>query len=73
MQEIKLGAFSLVLGRLVTMHIRDKVVIDATRPSINTAKLVLVGRMGGVLCAGTRDKFEAPRRAGPSFVGQVQG
>ena len=60
MQEIRLGAFSLVLGRVFTMHIRDEAVIDATRPFIDTAKLDLVGRMEGVLYTGTRDKFEAP-------------
>lgn len=58
MQEIRLGSFSLVLGRIVMMHIRDEAVTDADRLHIDTAELDLIGRMEGTLYTRTRDKFE---------------
>lgn len=58
MQEIRLGGFSLVLGRIVMMHIRDEAVADVERLHIDTTKLDLIGRMEGTHYTRTRDKFE---------------
>ncbi len=40
-------ARSLVLGRVVAMHVRDDAVLSAERCHIDTPKLDLVGRVGG--------------------------
>ena len=53
---------AIVLGRVVAMHIVDAAVRDEARCYVDTAKLDLIGRMGGA--AGytrTRDAFEVPR------------
>ena len=53
---------AIVLGRVVAMHIVDAAVLDKVRCYVDTAKLDLIGRMGGA--AGytrTRDAFEVPR------------
>jgi len=53
---------SLVLGRVVAMHVRDDCVLDAARCHIDTPKLDLIGRMhGGGWYARTADRFEMPR------------
>jgi len=53
---------TLVLGRVLAMHVRDDAVLDAKRCYIDTPKLNLVGRMhGGGWYARTTDLFEAPR------------
>ncbi len=53
---------SLVLGRIVAMHIRDEAVKDAKRCHVDTPKLDLIGRMhGGGGYAYARDIFEIPR------------
>jgi flavin reductase (DIM6/NTAB) family NADH-FMN oxidoreductase RutF len=55
---------SLVLGRIVAMHVADEAVRDAARHYIDTPKLGLVGRMhGGGWYARTEDQFEIPRIA----------
>jgi flavin reductase (DIM6/NTAB) family NADH-FMN oxidoreductase RutF len=47
-QIIELGPDNgLVLGRVVAMHVRDDVVLDAAKHYIDTPKLKLVGRMHG--------------------------
>ena len=55
---------SLVLGRVVAMHITDAAVMDAARCHVDTPKLDLIGRMHG---AGgyvrTSDIFQIPRIA----------
>jgi flavin reductase (DIM6/NTAB) family NADH-FMN oxidoreductase RutF len=58
MQEIRLGGFSLILGRIVMLHVRDDAVLDSERLYIDAAKLDLIGRMEGALYTRTRDKFE---------------
>lgn len=40
-------ARSLVMGRVVAMHVRDGAVLDVARCHIDTPKLDLVGRVGG--------------------------
>ncbi|WP_315834730.1 flavin reductase family protein [Bradyrhizobium prioriisuperbiae] len=58
MQEIRLGNFSLMLGRIVLMHIADEAVSDPDRLHIDTTRLDLIGRMEGTLYTRTLDKFE---------------
>jgi len=53
---------SVVLGKVLAMHIRDDCVMDAERCYIDTPKLDLVGRMHGAgWYTRTRDRFEMPR------------
>jgi len=55
-------ASSLVLGRIVAMHVRDDVVLDAANAYIDTPRLRLIGRMHGTgWYARTSDLFEMPR------------
>ncbi len=53
---------TLILGRVVAMHVRDDAVMNPERCYIDTPKLNLIGRMHG---AGgyvrTTDRFEMPR------------
>ncbi len=61
-QLVPLGGNTLVLGRILAMHVRDDCVLDAARHHIDTPRLRLVGRMGG---GGgylrTTDRVEVPR------------
>ena len=53
---------SLVIGRVLAMHVRDDAVLDPARCYIDTPRLNLVGRMhGGGIYARTGDTFEMPR------------
>jgi len=53
---------TLVLGRVVAMHIRDAAVMDAARCYVDTPRLNLIGRMqGGGGYVRTTDRFEMPR------------
>lgn len=53
---------TIVLGRVVAMHVRDDAVLNAERCHIDTPKLDLIGRMhGGGWYARTTDRFEMPR------------
>jgi flavin reductase (DIM6/NTAB) family NADH-FMN oxidoreductase RutF len=53
---------SLVLGRIVAMHVRDDAVLDAANAYIDTPKLKLIGRMhGSGWYARTSDLFEMTR------------
>lgn len=60
---IELGhARSLIMGRVLAMHVRDDCVLDPERNYIDTAKLDLIGRMhGGGWYARLSDRFEVPR------------
>ncbi len=61
-QVIDLPNNSLVLGRILCMHVADAAVLDAARCYVDTPKLDLVGRMhGGGWYARTHDLFETPR------------
>jgi len=68
MQEIRLGNFSLILGRIVMLHVRDEAVLDADRLYIDAGKLDLIGRMEGALYTRTRDKFEPSAALGQSLL-----
>jgi flavin reductase (DIM6/NTAB) family NADH-FMN oxidoreductase RutF len=63
LQMIDLGtATSLVLGRILAMHVRDDAVLDAANAYVDTPKLKLIGRMHGAgWYARTSDLFEIPR------------
>jgi flavin reductase (DIM6/NTAB) family NADH-FMN oxidoreductase RutF len=53
---------TLVLGRVLAMHVRDDAVLDRERCYIDTPKLDLIGRMHGAgWYARTTDRFEMPR------------
>jgi flavin reductase (DIM6/NTAB) family NADH-FMN oxidoreductase RutF len=63
LQIIDLGPEqSLVLGRVLAMHIRDDAVIDPAKHHIDTPKLKLIGRMHGAgWYARTSDLFKMDR------------
>lgn len=53
---------SVILGRVVAMHIKDDCVLDPVRCHVDTPRLDLIGRMhGGGWYARTTDRFELPR------------
>ncbi|EGP10136.1 nitrilotriacetate monooxygenase component B [Bradyrhizobiaceae bacterium SG-6C] len=60
MQEVALGNFSLVLGRILTVHVQDQAVIDAARQYVDAEKLDLIGRMEGGWYTRTTERFEMP-------------
>jgi len=63
MQIVELGSASgLVLGKVLAMHIRDDLVLDAGKHYIDTPKLKLIGRMHGAgWYAKTSDLFQMDR------------
>jgi flavin reductase (DIM6/NTAB) family NADH-FMN oxidoreductase RutF len=63
LQIIDLGPEqSLVLGRVLAMHVRDDAVIDPAKHHIDTPKLKLIGRMHGTgWYARTSDLFKMDR------------
>ncbi|MGL4264514.1 MAG: flavin reductase family protein [Afipia sp.] len=60
MQEVALSGFSLVLGRILMIHVHDEAVIDAARQYIDAEKLDLIGRMEGGWYTRTTERFEMP-------------
>jgi flavin reductase (DIM6/NTAB) family NADH-FMN oxidoreductase RutF len=61
-QLVPAGEHTIVLGRVVGMHVRDDAVMDPARHYIDTPKLDLVGRMHGRgWYARTTDRVEVPR------------
>ena len=60
MQEVRLGSFSLVLGQILLVHVKDEAVIDRERQYIDANKLDLIGRMEGAWYTKTTDRFEMP-------------
>jgi flavin reductase (DIM6/NTAB) family NADH-FMN oxidoreductase RutF len=53
---------SLVLGRVLAMHVRDEFVLDPAKNYIDTPNLRLIGRMHGTgWYARTSDLFDMPR------------
>lgn len=60
MQEVAFGGFSLVLGRILMIHVQDHAVIDAARQYIDAEKLDLIGRMEGGWYTRTTERFEMP-------------
>ncbi|MCS6890280.1 MAG: flavin reductase family protein [Rhodovarius sp.] len=61
-QLIPVGHHTIVLGKVLAMHVADAAVIDAARCYIDTPALDLVGRMHGRgWYARTTDRVEVPR------------
>jgi len=61
-QLVPLGNHTLVLGRVLAMHVRDDCVLDPVKHYIDTPKLGLVGRMHGRgWYARTTDRIEIAR------------
>jgi len=55
---------TLVLGRILALHVKDEAVLDPAKCYIDTPRLNLVGRMHGRgWYARTTDRFEMPRIA----------
>jgi flavin reductase (DIM6/NTAB) family NADH-FMN oxidoreductase RutF len=68
MQEIRLGGFSLILGRIVMLHVRDEAVLDADRLYIDATNMDLIGRMEGAQYTFTRNKFEPSAELGQALL-----
>jgi hypothetical protein len=60
MQEVALSNFSLVLGRILLVHVCEDAVIAADRQRIDASKLDLIGRMEGGWYTRTTERFEMP-------------
>ncbi|MDO9711318.1 flavin reductase family protein [Paracraurococcus lichenis] len=61
-QLVPAGRHTIVLGRVVAVHIQDDCVLDPVKCYVDTPKLGLVGRMHGRgWYARTTDRFEVPR------------
>ena len=61
-QLVPAGRHTIVLGRVVALHIRDDCMLDPARFYVDTPKLGLVGRMhGSGWYARTTDLLEVPR------------
>jgi flavin reductase (DIM6/NTAB) family NADH-FMN oxidoreductase RutF len=62
MQMVELGSETeLVLGRVLAMHVREDLVIDATKHYIDTPKLNLIGRMHAGWYTRTTNLFRLER------------
>ena len=59
---------SLILGRIVMLHVRDEAVLDAGRLHIDAASMDLIGRMEGAHYTRTRDKFEPSAELGQALM-----
>jgi hypothetical protein len=68
-----LGGFSLMLGRIVMLHVRDEAVLDADRLHIDAANMDLIGRMEGAQYTLTRDKFEPSAELGQTLLARHKG
>ena len=61
-QLVPAGRHTIVLGRVLAMHIRDDCMLDPARHYVDTPRLGLVGRMHGRgWYVRTTDRFEVPR------------
>jgi flavin reductase (DIM6/NTAB) family NADH-FMN oxidoreductase RutF len=61
-QLIPVGHHTIVLGKVLAMHVRDDAVMDEAKRYIDTPKLDLVGRMHGRgWYTRTTDRIEVPR------------
>ncbi|MBK1659337.1 flavin reductase family protein [Paracraurococcus ruber] len=61
-QLVPAGRHTIVLGRVVAVHIKDDCVLDVAKCYVDTPKLGLVGRMHGRgWYTRTTDRFEVPR------------
>jgi len=69
MQEIALGGFGLVPGKILMVHVKDEAVIDAARQHVDAEKLDLIGMEGGWYTR-TRERFEMPAIALGDWTGK---
>jgi flavin reductase (DIM6/NTAB) family NADH-FMN oxidoreductase RutF len=61
-QLVRAGHHTIVLGKVLAMHVADEAVMDPAKRYIDTPKLDLVGRMHGRgWYARTTDRVEVPR------------
>jgi len=60
MQEIALGSFGVVLGKILMVPVNDEAVIDASRQYVDATKLGLIGCMEGAWYTRTRERYEMP-------------
>ena len=61
-QLVPVGVHTLVLGRVLAMHVHDDCILDAKKYYIDTPKLKLVGRMHGRgWYTRTEDRVDIPR------------
>lgn len=61
-QLVPAGRHTIVLGRVLAVHVRDDCVLDAAKCYVDTPRLGLVGRMHGRgWYVRTTDRFELPR------------
>src|SRR5258705_1319591 len=60
MQEVLLGGFSLVLGRILLVHVHDEAVMDRGRQHIHGGKIDLIRRIEGGWYTKTNDRFQKP-------------
>ena len=61
-QLVEAGRHTIVIGRVLAMHVRDDAVMNIEKSYIDTPKLELVGRMhGSGWYARTTDRVEVPR------------
>ncbi|PHK94561.1 hypothetical protein CR162_12830 [Pseudoroseomonas rhizosphaerae] len=61
-QLVPVGHHTLVLGRVLALHVRDDCVLNPEKYYIDTPKLELLGRMhGSAWYTRTRDRLEIPR------------
>jgi flavin reductase (DIM6/NTAB) family NADH-FMN oxidoreductase RutF len=70
MQEIALGSFGLVLGKILMVHVKDEAVTNAARQHVDAEKLDLIGRMEGGWYTRTRERFEMPAIALEDWKGK---
>lgn len=61
-QLIPVGHHTIVLGKVLAMHVADEAILDPVKKYVDTPKLELVGRMHGRgWYARTTDRVEVPR------------
>jgi flavin reductase (DIM6/NTAB) family NADH-FMN oxidoreductase RutF len=71
-QLVPLGDYLLVLGRGLSLHVRDDCVLDADRHHIDTPRLGLVGRMEPPhWYLRTLDRFELPRMSPAEYAARA--
>lgn len=73
-QLIPVGHHTIVLGKVLAMHVRDEAVMDPVKNYIDTPKLDLVGRMHGRgWYTTTRDRMEVPRLSVADWEAKKKG
>jgi len=55
-----LGSFGLLLGKILTVHVKDEAVTNAAHQHVDSGELDLIGRMEGGWYTLTRECCETP-------------